>query len=112
MKQSLTILAIVFMGLMSCKKENNGKDEYWFLIAVTNPSNADCKLPEITFVENKQQACTIIGNCADVYVAAGLPKVLYAVGNKMYVQIKKQDLPMPCTTMGPALPQVYITAIR
>ena len=111
------ILIILFFGflLAGCKKDkqtNAGGD--WFLIEVRNTSNLDCRVPEIIFLNRQQEAYQIIGDSKGVYIATGLPKVLYPAGTQLYVSIQKPVMSdmIICTTMGPSYPQVQIKAVK
>ena len=115
MKKNLLIILIFVFSPGGCKKDKKtdaGGD--WFLIEVRNTSNFDCRVPEIIFLNRQQEAYQVIGDSRGVYIATGLPKVLYPAGTKMYVSIQKptsSDV-IACTTMGPSFPQVHITAIK
>lgn len=114
MLRQLTICLIAFFAFISCKKNNSQPAADWFLIEIKTPVNADCSVPEIIFIDRKDEAYRIIGNSQGVYVASGLPKVLFSVGARMYVTIQKPDATqlMACTTMGPSYPQVHINTIK
>ena len=111
MRINLLLLAINFFALASCKKESN-VNENWFRIEIKSPSNPDCKLPEIIFVERQREAEEIIGSSSDVYIAEGLPKVLYSAGDRLYVTIQRPVTVTPCTTMGVTWPHVLITSVK
>ena len=115
MKKSFLIIILLAAGLNGCKKDKNTDPAGdWFLIEVRSPSNLDCKVPEIIFLNRQQEAYQVIGNNSGYYIASGLPKVLYAVGTKMYVTIQKpaDGQLLMCTTMGPSFPQVHINAVK
>ena len=89
-------------------------EEKWFLIEVKASANLDCGIPEIVFIDRKEEAYQIIGDNRGVYVASGLPKVLYPAGTRMYVTIQKPDAAQVviCTTMGPSWNQVQINSVK
>ncbi|MFN8252233.1 MAG: hypothetical protein U0V75_10150 [Ferruginibacter sp.] len=112
MKCCFLILVPVLLAC-SCKKEKTPA-ENWFQVEIRSPLNADCRLPEIIFIDKQQEAYAIIGNNGGIYIANGLPKVLYAMGNRLYVNIQRPGAAgsVACTTLGPSLPQVLITAVK
>jgi hypothetical protein len=117
MRCKLFILIFTFFALSSCKKKEQNhpqQNNNWFLIEIKSPSNFDCKIPEIIFLERKQEACNIIGYNSVAFVAAGLPKRVYTTGEKMYVTIQKPDSTNGtfCTTAGIWYPQVIITSLK
>jgi hypothetical protein len=111
MKLTLIISLVFIIGFSSCKK---APEEKWFLIEVKASANVDCGIPEIVFIDRKEEAYQIIGDNRGIYVASGLPKVLYAAGTRMYVTIQKPDAGQAviCTTMGPSWNQVQINSVK
>lgn len=111
MRINLLLLAVTFFALSSCKKESNS-NENWFRVEIKSPSNFDCKLPEIVFVEKQKEAQDIIGSSSDVFIAEGLPKILYNAGDRLYVTIQRPVTETACTTMGVTWPHVLITSFK
>lgn len=113
MKHKVTffIAIIVLFTLSGCKKN---QQDNWFYIEIKSPVNFDCGVPEIIFLDRQQEAYQIIGDSRGLYVASGLPKVLYPAGTRMYVSIKRpvNNEIIACTTMGPGFPQVLVTAVK
>jgi hypothetical protein len=111
MRINILLLAITFFALASCKKQSN-VNENWFRVEIKSASNFDCKLPEIIFVEKQREAEQIIGSSSDVYIAEGLPKILYTAGDRLYVTIQRPVTVMACTTAGVTWPHVLITSSK
>ena len=113
MKLNFIIILIFLFALSGCKKN---KQDSWFHIEIKSSSNFDCKVPEIFFLDRQQEAYQIIGDSRGVYLASGLPKVLYPVGTRMYVLIERPDASqqLVCTTMGPmpTWSQVLIKSLK
>ena len=86
----------------------------WFQIEVVDPSNIDCGVPLIIFLDRQQEAYQIIGNNWGRYLALGLPKVYYPVGTRMYVAIRRPiaNDAIICTAFGPTFPAVTIENIK
>jgi hypothetical protein len=115
MKLNLIIILISLFALSACKKnQQDSQQDSWFHIEVRSPVNFDCRVPEIIFLDRQQEAYQIIGNSRGIYVASGLPKVLYPVGTRMYVSIQRPaaDQVLVCTTMGPSYSQVHIASVK
>jgi uncharacterized lipoprotein len=115
MKLNFIIILIFFFALSACKKnQQDRQQDSWFQIEIKSPANFDCRVPEIIFLDRQQEAYQIIGDSGGVYVASGLPKVLYPVGTRMYVLIQRPDNDqwLVCTTQGPSYPQVHITSVK
>lgn len=111
MRINLLLLVIAFFSLVSCKKESSS-NENWFRVEIKSPSNFDCKLPEIVFVEKQREAQEILGSSSDVFIAEGLPKILYNAGDRLYVTIQRPVTVTACTTMGVTWPHVLITSVK
>jgi hypothetical protein len=115
MKLNFIIILILLFTLSACKKnQQDSQQDSWFHIEIKSPDNMDCRVPEIIFLDRQQEAYQIIGNSRGVYVASGLPKVLYTVGDRMYVLIQRPatNQLLVCTTQGPSYPQVHITSVK
>lgn len=111
MRTNILLLAVTFFALASCKKESNA-NENWFQVEIKSPSNFDCKLPEIVFVEKQKEAQEILGSSSDVFIAERLPKILYNAGDRLYVTIQRPVTETACTTMGVTWPHVQITSVK
>jgi hypothetical protein len=111
MKLNFIIILLFLFAISGCKK---AQQDIWFHIEIKSSSNFDCKVPEIFFLDRQQEAYQIIGDSRGVYVASGLPKVLYPVGTRMFVSIQRpgNSQSLVCTTQGPSLAQVLIIAIK
>ncbi|MEO5783508.1 MAG: hypothetical protein ABIQ07_09570 [Ginsengibacter sp.] len=113
--KSITFFFILLTLFPSCKKpvtDNSQVEAGWYRIEIKASSNLDCHVPDITFLTGVEEARQILGSSINnIYVAAGLPKVLYQPGTVLTVKFRKPEAadPLVCTAMGPAYKQVVIT---
>ncbi len=117
MKHYFIITLISLFILSACKKSpQDSQGDNWFNIEIRTSANFDCKVPEIIFLDRQQEAYQIIGDSRGIYLAFGLPKVLYPVGTRLYVSIERPaaSQQLVCTTMGPGAiwSQVLIKSVK
>jgi len=112
--RAIVIILLSLIIISACKKQPVRENTDWFQIEVVAPSNLDCGVPEIIFLDRQQEAYQIIGDSWGRYLALGLPKVYYPVGTRMYVAIHRPTAneAMICTTRGPSFPGVTIENIK
>jgi len=102
---------VLLIFFTSCKKE---VESNWYTIEIRSSSNFDCHIPEITFLTGGDEVKQLLGSDINIFVATGLPKVLFSPGTQLSVKIKKPETNdfIACTTLGPSYPQVVITEIK
>ena len=113
MRAILFLLASFFI-VTSCKKKNEKPIDDWFQIEIVSSRNFDCDAPDIIFLDRQQDAYQIIGDSRGRYIALGLPDVIYPVGTKLYVSIRRPvaNEGILCTHMGPSWSGVVIERIK
>ena len=116
MKQILFILIPCLS--VSCSRNNNAVVNHcgaeWFQVQIKAQKNIDCGFPEIIFLSKQEEAYQVIGNNMGTYIALGLPKVNYQVGDKLCVKINKPsgDQDVACTMLGISWAHVFISDVK
>ncbi len=111
MRKLFSIFFVIIIICTSCKKEPEGN---WFIIEIKAQKDINCGGPVISFVTGINEAKFFLSSNSNSYVATGLPKVNYKVGDQLTVAIKKPDGQdaIACLTLGINWPQVVITEVR
>jgi hypothetical protein len=114
-KQNLApILLLIVVSVFSC--ENNSTDKEYPFEAEVLGLNPDCNINEIKFSNNLDKVIELFGKSVtdSVYIAGNLPDDLKIPGLKVVVNIgnpANREF-TACTTMGPSLNWVWITAAK
>jgi len=108
------ILLLIVVSIFSC--ENNSSDQEYPFEAEVLGLNPDCKKNEIKFSNDLDKVIGLFGKSVidSVYIAGNLPDDLKIPGLKIVVNIgnpANQEF-TACTTMGPSLNWVWITAAK
>ena len=106
----LLLLIVVFC---TCRKgHDTAGSEIFFQVEFTG--SYTCALPEIIFLTNRDEAYKIIGDSKGIYLAYGLPKVIYQQGDKLWVRIRKPETNelTACITSEPSWSWVTITETK
>jgi hypothetical protein len=108
------ILLMIILSNFSC--ENNNTDLDYPFEAEVLGINLDCKQNEIKFSNDLDKVIGLFGKSVidSVYIAGNLPNDLKIPGLKIVVKIgnpSNQEF-TACTTMGPSLNWVWITAAK
>ncbi|MEO5562774.1 MAG: hypothetical protein ABIR18_05045 [Chitinophagaceae bacterium] len=116
MRKSLFSLLLILLAT-ACKKPSNSNSSQpigLFEIEIKATNNVDCKLPEIAFLTRQQEAYSILGDKRGTYIGLGLPKVLYPVGTKLTVRMRKPNASeaLACTAMGISWTHAMITEVQ
>jgi hypothetical protein len=109
--------ALFILLTINCKKPlstNNPQSSQFFQIEIKATSNIDCKQPEIAFLTGQNEAYRILDDKRGVYIGLGLPKVLYPVGTKLTVRIRKPNAAesISCTQIGITWSHAMITEVQ
>jgi hypothetical protein len=115
MRKYLTsILLTIVLSIFSCESNKNDQ-EYPFEAEVLG-KNFDCGEYEVKFSNNLDQVINLFGKSVidSVYIAGNLPDNLKMPGLKIVVKIENPSTHelTACTTMGPSLNWVWITAAK
>jgi hypothetical protein len=111
---SAFILLMTVVSIYSCENDPVNQD-YEFDAEVLGV-NLDCRINEIKFSNNLDKVIELFGKSVidSVYIAGNLPDSLKIPGLKIVANLKKPSNPefSACTTMGPSLNWVWITAAK
>lgn len=110
------ILLLIAVSLPSCENNTSTIDQDYPFEAEVLGINIDCKQNEIKFSNDLDKVIELFGKSVvdSLYIAGNLPNDLKIPGLKILVNIGnpiKQEL-TACTTRGPSLNWVWITAAK
>lgn len=111
-----SFLLMIIVLLHSCENNTCTTDKDYPFEAEVLGINLDCKLNEIKFSNDLDKVIGLFGKSVidSVYIAGNLPNDFKIPGLKILVNIgnpSKQEF-TACTTMGPSLNWVWITAAK